>query len=159
MGSQLSCTPGKRGGGGGGGESERTPQISNPPLVSPRFFFFVNFSPGLYYLNAWNRLLRYRAMLSASGMNSFHEHCRLADTSWKSQCLKGIFYSTSSLKCFHCNSSYITYKYKHYPKRKTQDSRLLYLSAEMNKFLHVRVGCSPKQALSSRPGVTTRTVG
>ena len=23
--------------------------------VSPRFFFFVNFSPALYYLNAWNR--------------------------------------------------------------------------------------------------------
>ena len=27
-----------------------------PRLVSPRFFFFVNFSPALYYLNAWNRL-------------------------------------------------------------------------------------------------------
>ena len=136
MGSELSCTPGKRGGGGGGGwgRERENAAISNPPLVSPRFFFFVNFSPGLYYLNAWNRLLRYRAMLSVSGMNSFHEHCRLADTSWKSQCLKGIFYSTSSLKCFHCNSSYITYKYKHYPKRKTQDSRLLYLSKWTNSF-------------------------
>ena len=27
-----------------------------PRLVSPRFFFFVNFSPALYYLIAWNRL-------------------------------------------------------------------------------------------------------
>ena len=30
-------------------------------LVSPRFFFsFVNFSPALYYPNAWNRLFRCR---------------------------------------------------------------------------------------------------
>ena len=28
-----------------------------PPLVSPRFFFFVNFSPAPYYPNAWNRLV------------------------------------------------------------------------------------------------------
>ena len=27
-----------------------------PSLVSPRIFFSVNFSPALYYLNAWNRL-------------------------------------------------------------------------------------------------------
>ena len=27
-----------------------------PPLVSFVFVFFVNFSPALYYLNAWNRL-------------------------------------------------------------------------------------------------------
>ena len=27
-----------------------------PPLVSPLFLFFVNFSPALYCLNAWNRL-------------------------------------------------------------------------------------------------------
>ena len=42
MGSELSCTPGKRGGGGSSS--------------SPRFFFFLNFSPPLYYLNGWNRL-------------------------------------------------------------------------------------------------------
>ena len=28
-----------------------------PPLVSHCVFFFVNFSPAFYYLNAWNRLL------------------------------------------------------------------------------------------------------
>ena len=26
------------------------------PSSLPSFFFFVNFSPALYYLNAWNRL-------------------------------------------------------------------------------------------------------
>ena len=31
-------------------------------LVSPRFFYFVNFSPAFYYryLNAWNRLVIYQ---------------------------------------------------------------------------------------------------
>ena len=42
MGSELSCTPGKRGGG--------------DPLVPLVFFFFPSFSPALYYLNGWNRL-------------------------------------------------------------------------------------------------------
>ena len=47
-GSELKCTPGnRRGVGGGGGTNER---------VFSRLFFFVNFSPALYYLNAWNRL-------------------------------------------------------------------------------------------------------
>ena len=55
VGSELNCTTGKRGGGGEqGAESERSSPF--PPLVCPRFFFFVNFSPALYYLNAWNRL-------------------------------------------------------------------------------------------------------
>ena len=40
--SELNCTSGKREGGKQGGA-----------LI---FFFFVNFSPALYYLNAWNRL-------------------------------------------------------------------------------------------------------
>ena len=53
MGSELSCTPGKPGGGGGTGERE-----NGGARVSPRSlnFLFVNFSPALYYLNAWNRL-------------------------------------------------------------------------------------------------------
>ena len=58
MASELNCTPGKRREGAGergGGEGE-SPSLF-PPLVSPRlFFFFVNFSPALYYLNAWNTL-------------------------------------------------------------------------------------------------------
>ena len=29
---------------------------SNYKQRIPRFFLFVNFSPALYYLNAWNRL-------------------------------------------------------------------------------------------------------
>ena len=49
MRSEESCTLGKRGGG--------SVLSSLPPLVSPRFcYFFLNFSPALYYLNAWNRL-------------------------------------------------------------------------------------------------------
>ena len=28
----------------------------HPPVERLAFFFFVNFSPALYYLNAWNRL-------------------------------------------------------------------------------------------------------
>ena len=51
VGSELNCTPEERGGGG--------PFPPFPPLVFPRFFFFVNFSPALYYLNAWNRLIRW----------------------------------------------------------------------------------------------------
>ena len=48
VGSELNCTAGKRGG------RERVPSPLSPLVV---FFFFVNFSPALYYLNAWNRLL------------------------------------------------------------------------------------------------------
>ena len=47
LGSELKCTPGKRGEGGGGGANK---------IVSPTFGLFVNFSPALYYLNTWNRL-------------------------------------------------------------------------------------------------------
>ena len=57
VGSELNCTQGKLGGGenrGGGGESERN--LSPSSLPSFFLFFFVNFSPALYYLNAWNRL-------------------------------------------------------------------------------------------------------
>ena len=46
LGSELKCTPGKRGEGGGGANKR----------VSPPLCFFVNFSPALYYLNTWNRL-------------------------------------------------------------------------------------------------------
>ena len=49
MGSELSCTTGKRGGGdeGPGGESERTPFSPPFPLLSPlAFVFFVNFFSG-----------------------------------------------------------------------------------------------------------------
>ena len=42
VGSELNCTPGKRGGGGKlGAESERTSPF--PPLVCPRFFFLREF--------------------------------------------------------------------------------------------------------------------
>ena len=51
VGSKLNCTVGKR---GGGGESSLPLSPSSLPSF---FFFFVNFSPALYYLNAWNRLL------------------------------------------------------------------------------------------------------
>ena len=48
LGSELKCTPGKRGeGGGGGGANKR---------VSPPLCFVVNFYPAHYYLNTWNRL-------------------------------------------------------------------------------------------------------
>ena len=30
---------------------------SFPAIVSPRFFFLVNFSPEYYYPNTWNRLI------------------------------------------------------------------------------------------------------
>ena len=40
-----------------------------PPLVSPRFFF-QNFSPALYYLNAWNRL---RPLLCWNPEHVLHE--------------------------------------------------------------------------------------
>ena len=43
VGNELNCTPGKRGGGREQGGC-------------PHFFFFVNFSAALYYLNAWNKL-------------------------------------------------------------------------------------------------------
>ena len=42
VGNELNCTPGKRGG-------ERTGGC-------PHFFFFVNLTAALNYLNAWNRL-------------------------------------------------------------------------------------------------------
>ena len=46
-----------RGEGWGGGRGVRAKVLSPySPLVSLRFFFFVNFSPALYYLNAWNKL-------------------------------------------------------------------------------------------------------
>ena len=48
---------GKTGGGGGGGESERTSLPLSPSSLPSFFFFFVDFSPALYYPNAWNRLL------------------------------------------------------------------------------------------------------
>ena len=67
MGSELSCTPGKRGGGrwngGEGGESERERESSLPlsPSSRPSFFFSAwIFFPALYYLDAWNRLLYLR---------------------------------------------------------------------------------------------------
>ena len=40
-------------GGKWGSELSCTPLVSSLPSF---FFFFVNFSPTLYYLNAWNRL-------------------------------------------------------------------------------------------------------
>ena len=43
-----------------------------PPLVSPRFFFFANFSPALYYLNAWNRLLRWFKSLPSPILESIY---------------------------------------------------------------------------------------
>ena len=46
MGSELNCTPGKR---GTGGETRMGESWFN-------IFFFVNFSAALHYLNAWNRL-------------------------------------------------------------------------------------------------------
>lgn len=42
-GSELNCTQGKQGQTG-----------------APMFFFLVNFSPVLYYLNTWNRLASYK---------------------------------------------------------------------------------------------------
>ena len=60
MGIELNCTPGKQWGGGPGGESESPPC---PFPILPSIFFFVNFSPALYYLNACNRLRE-----GASGM-------------------------------------------------------------------------------------------
>ena len=57
VGSELSCTHRKNGGGGNRGARARV-LSPFPPLVSPRFFIFVNFSPALCYLNAWNRLER-----------------------------------------------------------------------------------------------------
>ena len=42
---------------GGGGESERTSLPLSPSSLPSFFFFFVDFSPALYYPNAWNRLL------------------------------------------------------------------------------------------------------
>ena len=69
--SESNCTPGKR---GGTREGERESPSPFAPLVSPRFFFFLNFSPALYYMNAWNRLwirsleleLRVKRQLSVS---------------------------------------------------------------------------------------------
>ena len=52
VGSELNCTPVKRRGENSGGESGRT----LCPSSLPSLFFFVKFSPALYYLNAWNRL-------------------------------------------------------------------------------------------------------
>ena len=57
MGSELSCTPKKQGRGGNRGARARV-LSTFPPLVSPLFFIFVNFSPAVCYLNAWNRLER-----------------------------------------------------------------------------------------------------
>ena len=58
MGSDLSCTPGKRAGVGGvvrARERVLSPlSPSSPPSI---FFFCVNFFPALCYLNAWNRLV------------------------------------------------------------------------------------------------------
>ena len=61
MGIELNCTQEKRWGGEDqGGESESLPC---PFPILPSIFFFVNFSPALYYLNACNRLRE-----GASGM-------------------------------------------------------------------------------------------
>ena len=60
MGSELSCTQGKRGEGGGtgGDENERTRSLPLSPSSRPSIFFLcVNFFPALCYLNAWNRLV------------------------------------------------------------------------------------------------------
>ena len=40
---------------------------SFPPLVSAFFFFFLNFSPALHYLNAWNRLRPVRRASAPKG--------------------------------------------------------------------------------------------
>ena len=46
MGSELSCTPGKREGGRRGGrEGENAVLSPVPPLLIPRFFFLREFSP------------------------------------------------------------------------------------------------------------------
>ena len=55
VGNELNCTPGKRGEGGGGARESSLPL--SPSSLPSFFFFFVNFSPALYFLNAWNRLL------------------------------------------------------------------------------------------------------
>ena len=59
MGSELSCTQGKRAGGGGPPrENERTRSLPLSPSSRPSIFFLcVNFFPALCYLNAWNRLV------------------------------------------------------------------------------------------------------
>ena len=60
VGSEVNHTPGKRGekrGGRGKNEATAFPPPRFSPLVSPRFFLFVNFSPALYNLNALNRPL------------------------------------------------------------------------------------------------------
>ena len=62
------------------GESEGVLPFSLPSLSS--FFFLVNFSPALYYLNAWNRLRRSQKTIvfmrtglhSARHASSFLEH-------------------------------------------------------------------------------------
>ena len=71
---------------GGGGRGKAIP----PPLNSPLFFFFVNFSPALYYPNARNRLpeesLESR-MTQAEIRDSANHY---GDSSLISQLLKGI---------------------------------------------------------------------
>ena len=56
----MSQLPGRRSIKGGKSSVRECLQAFSPPSPSslPSFFvFFVNFSPALYYLNAWNRLL------------------------------------------------------------------------------------------------------
>ena len=56
MGSELNCTRRKRGRQGGGGERGNACKHSSLPLSPSSLpsFFFVNFSPALHHLNAWN---------------------------------------------------------------------------------------------------------
>ena len=52
VGSELDRTRRKR-----GGKKRGDWGSSFPAIVSPRFFFLVNFSPEYYYPNTWNRLI------------------------------------------------------------------------------------------------------
>ena len=57
MGSELNCTRGKRVKRGGGGRERGNACKQSSLLLSPTSlssFFFVNFSPALHHLNAWN---------------------------------------------------------------------------------------------------------
>ena len=60
MGERVKLYTGKTG--GGGDESGRSFLPLSPSSLPSFFFFFVNFSPALYYLNAWNRLMNVRKL-------------------------------------------------------------------------------------------------
>ena len=85
MGSELNCTPGAEEWRGGG----RGKAVPSPSKLLA-FFFFVNFSPALYYPNARNRLPEesLESRMSQAEIRDSANH--YGDSNLISQLLKGI---------------------------------------------------------------------